>query len=206
MDNYRRLVQQDKDKCSAELLELKSFLFNCWLLWGPSITHCSCGMWSAPNDGYGPDGQSKKIPIILQYGYGDENNSIDVLITPKEDQDLAKSISRLLYANNEARMAIPYSLTGVFKWGPDLPAHVLPRAQDFIRGTEDVDKSRVKMGHADSEGMPGERTQSLGRKARCHSEGRIVLDCKDQDHHEISDESKTSNYYTAYIWIMLYYT
>jgi len=36
LDNYRRLIEEDAFY-APELRELRSFLFNCWLLWGPSI-------------------------------------------------------------------------------------------------------------------------------------------------------------------------
>lgn len=45
---------------------LQISLFDLWLLWGPSVPICSCDQWSGP--------------ITLQYGFGDENNSMRVRI------------------------------------------------------------------------------------------------------------------------------
>jgi hypothetical protein len=72
LDNYRRLVAADA-AYSVELRELRSSLFNTWLLWGPGIAPCSCDLWK-PRD---PSCQSD---LTLQYGYGDENNSIDLAL------------------------------------------------------------------------------------------------------------------------------
>ncbi len=58
---------------SFELSELMSFEFICWLLWGPSVSLCSCNRWACR--ARERDGDK---PIFYQYGYGDENNSIDV--------------------------------------------------------------------------------------------------------------------------------
>lgn len=145
MDYYRTLVEVDKAKCSDELLELKSFLFNCWLLWGPSITHCSCETWQPANADAIPE---TKKPILLQYGYGDENNAIDVLMKPRPNQDLVEDISMFLNVPDKEKLAIPYSVTGVFRWGPRLKEGILPPAQALIKGTE-----------------------------AAPSEGRVILDC-----------------------------
>ena len=49
LDNYRRLIEKDVFY-APELRELRSFLFNCWLLWGPSIQPCSCEAWAIGED------------------------------------------------------------------------------------------------------------------------------------------------------------
>ena len=51
------------------LRKLQTFIYDCWLLWGPSIPICSdkCSEW-------GRGGLS-----ALQFGYGDENNSIELI-------------------------------------------------------------------------------------------------------------------------------
>lgn len=45
-----------------EVLVLQAFLFRCWLLWGPSIPIGKCQHWQGRQ--------------LLQFGYGDENNSV----------------------------------------------------------------------------------------------------------------------------------
>lgn len=78
--------------------------FDCWLLWGPSIPICNCSQW---HDSYthGSGG------VALQFGFGDENNSLplwpneldspdeltkfqglfDEVIKPKPDRGLAQT-------------------------------------------------------------------------------------------------------------------
>jgi len=59
-------------------------LFDLWLLWGPSVPICSCDQWSGP--------------ITLQYGFGDENNSVRVRIQGEAKEsvlaELRKSTER----------------------------------------------------------------------------------------------------------------
>jgi hypothetical protein len=73
LDNYRRLIEKDAFY-ATQLRELRSFLFNCWLLWGPSIQPCSCENWKTGA------GAGAADDLMIQYGYGDENNSIDILV------------------------------------------------------------------------------------------------------------------------------
>lgn len=61
---------------------LQSFIFDCWLLWGPSIPICSCGLWTNP----------PKCGVALQYGYGDENNSIPVLLTHEQRDQVLRQL------------------------------------------------------------------------------------------------------------------
>jgi calcineurin-like phosphoesterase family protein len=56
----------------------QSFIFNCWLLWGPSIPFCSCELWTPPDDG----------GLALQYGYGDESNSVPVYVPATQCRSL----------------------------------------------------------------------------------------------------------------------
>lgn len=58
-------------------------IFNLWLLWGPSVPICSCDQWSGP--------------VTLQYGFGDENNSVRVRVRDDTKErllaDLRKSVA-----------------------------------------------------------------------------------------------------------------
>jgi len=61
---------------------LQSFIFDCWLLWGPSIPICSCSLWTNPSN----------CGAALQYGYGDENNSIPVLVTLEQRDEIVRRL------------------------------------------------------------------------------------------------------------------
>lgn len=172
LDNYRRLVQDDVRAYSRELVELRSFLFNCWLLWGPSISPCACTAWgnASPQD-----------PLILQYGYGDENNSIDVLIRNGRNPAKIRTINLTLNPmgqrdapfNPIATMGAPFVVRGTFNWGPALGATV-PDAQRLVQG---------------------------GMLLQSSANGRIILEC-DATGVEAAAPADAPNYYSAYIWIM----
>src|SRR6266567_3184858 len=72
IDEFGEDAQDHGNLLSAGLRKFQAFIYDCWLLWGPSIPICSneCDEWAS-------GGLSS-----LQFGYGDENNSI-VLIGEK---------------------------------------------------------------------------------------------------------------------------
>ena len=171
LNNYARLIERDREVYSEELVELRSFLFNCWLLWGPSISPCGCERWQCAQ-------HNARNDVILQYGFGDENNSIDVMIKGGKHAAAARKIrDRLNSMSNTQRksefnpiatMAAPFSIKGTFRWGPILGDQV-PPAQKSLQG--------------------GATT------------GRIVLECNSESVNEV-DTAASSKYYSAYIWIM----
>jgi hypothetical protein len=171
LNNYGRLIERDREVYSGELVELRSFLFNCWLLWGPSISPCGCERWQCAQ-------HNARNDVILQYGFGDENNSIDVLIKGGKDAAAVRKIKDRLNSmdntqrksefNPIATMAAPFSIKGTFRWGPILGDQV-PPAQKSLQG--------------------GATT------------GRIVLECNSESVNEV-DTAASSKYYSAYIWIM----
>src|SRR5215470_6251746 len=171
LNNYGRLIERDREAYSAELVELRSFLFNCWLLWGPSISPCGCERWQCAQ-------HNARNDVILQYGFGDENNSIDVLIKGGKNAAAVRKIKDRLNSigntqrksefNPIATMAAPFSIKGTFRWGPILGDQV-PPAQKSLQG--------------------GATT------------GRIVLECNSESVNEV-DTAASSKYYSAYIWIM----
>ncbi len=174
LENYRGLIERDNDAYSTELVELRSFLFNCWLLWGPSISPCGCEYWL-------PHHATAQNDIILQYGFGDENNSVDVLIEGRK-QASERIADRLNSPRNTARksdfnpiaiMAAPFVIKGTFTWGPVLDDDEVPQAQKLIQGGTILPNPR---------------------------NGRIVLRCAERD--VTSNTEKSSKYYSAYIWIM----
>lgn len=177
LNNYRQLVRAD-EKYSLELRELRSFMFNCWLLWGPSVAPCSCPLWI-------PKDPSCKNDLIIQYGFGDENNSIDLIVKNGRGIHFATSLENRLNPSPKemddadftpiALCAAPYRVRGSFRWGPDMDDAKISEAQRFIQG-----------------GASGSRKPL---------NGRIVMECRDLDV-EIADASLSAKYYSAYLWIM----
>jgi hypothetical protein len=175
LDNYRRLIETDAFY-AAELRELRSFLFNCWLLWGPSIQPCSCEAWAI--------GEDPRSDLMIQYGYGDENNSIDILIKGGLSLDFRAKLSAILNRHAADQIdkpfnihAAPFVATGRFRWGPSLSDAEISAAQALVRGGSDAS-----------------RRQPMN--------GRLVLECRHNDVTVAGSGSPSSGYYSAYLWLM----
>lgn len=80
---------------------IQMFIFDCWLLWGPSIPLCSCPEWHGD--------------VALQYGYGDEDNSLTLRC---KSPDVLREVTGL--SAGVAGFAIQTRVSGTLKWGPVL--------------------------------------------------------------------------------------
>lgn len=79
-------------------------IFNLWLLWGPSVPICNCDQWSGP--------------VTLQYGFGDENNSIRVRVEGAGKQALLDELRQAVERRGSTSYpALHASLTGKL-WPP----------------------------------------------------------------------------------------
>lgn len=67
-EDFAELGLPNSNAFARDFRQLQMFIYNCWLMWGPSIPICSsnCGL-------------SAGTYISLQYGYGDENNSLEIV-------------------------------------------------------------------------------------------------------------------------------
>lgn len=196
INNYREVLREAeaaKDKSgrakaiySRELEELRSFQFNCWLLWGPSVPLCTCSEWHVSRS----KENARSAPIIMQYGFGDEANCVDFMI---ETDAAERGYQNWLQSVNNNKQesarkprrpgeprhvgAIPGALIGQIRWGALLPKIDLPEAQRL-----------AIMGNMKAEG--GEQI-----------DGRVVLSFTKRL--EGDDKSgQFSNYYSAYVWVM----
>lgn len=116
----RSVIRQGDPLRHTPARRVQSFIFDCWLMWGPSIPVCTCPQW------YGD--------VALQYGYGDENNSLTLRCSSPE------LIRSLLLATDDAtapdrharRFAVQSRVTGTLRWGPGLRRHDICPAQSSI--------------------------------------------------------------------------
>lgn len=171
--NYRKTLHQwaPSSGYSKELDELRSFQFNCWLLWGPSIPLCTCQTWQEPRVHEEAGGRN----FIMQYGFGDEANCVDLLI----DDDAARERYQawLSRVQSTATMepkhvgAIFGALYGQVMWG----AYI----------------SRERICEAQRLAIVGNETQS----------GRVVLKFTKRLGGDAGAPEHT-NYYSAYVWVM----
>ncbi len=181
IDNYDGQVHASDKHYSHELVELRATQFSCWLQWGPSIPICRCDCW------HGTSSIDDQLRIAYQYGYGDEDNSID-LLTRIDNKKVVDSLSNLLNPimvvdeQNHVRAA-PYSLIGRIKWGPNYPKALICDAQKAILGQEEA-----------------------------RQWGRPVLEMLSAKHATRQNTGiktkpeKQSHYFSAYIWVMFVIT
>ena len=147
------------------LAEQRLFLFDCWLLWGPSIPVCQCRAWKGGN-------------TAIQYGYGDENRSVDLILRCQKQQDLLPPMEACLIMRPDNTMQVSHVLAGkatakgVLRWGPMLAKEKLNSVQQTIR---DPTNMRLVLDVADA-------------KALSAAGG--------------TGEDALARYYSAYFWIM----
>lgn len=179
---YGMLLTGSTNLASRELVELQSFEFNCWLLWGPSIPACHCECWQTKAGRSNPEHDS----MFYQYGFGDENNSIDVLVEGGRSTDFRKKIAPLFkqpFAPGADRSddaprvvaAFPTWLLGKINYGPALDENHCCQAQNAVR---DPTGGRIYL--------------ALDR----HEIGAL----KPGERKPVTDPG--SQYYSAYLWIM----
>lgn len=179
---------------TADFRQIQMFIYNCWMLWGPSVPICTCRNWHSQFS-------------VIQYGYGDENNSIELAGDAKE---IATSLADLVEhevrddragRNNgenapELRpfsaMAIPAKVQGRLRLSGSIASqstaaiNALPRAARVSWGGEQDERPVLFISEIVRNNMLAEATR-VGTEQR----GRITLD----------DNALPSRYYSAYLWV-----
>lgn len=177
-----------------DLRQIQLFIYNCWLLWGPSIPICECGNWRA------------RYPVI-QYGFGDENNSIEIV---GEKSLIKHALDELMDAQQKLErasrtvggtgpdlqpflgMAIPANVKGRLRLsgslGGRVPAEVnaLPLAALESWGGPKNERPVLFISEIDSTNAVYGDVESLNR-----DRGRIAPD----------RTALPSRYYSAYLWV-----
>lgn len=64
-DDWDPIISSYSQMAAQSVSPAQSSIFDLWLLWGPSVPICTCDQWAGP--------------LSLQYGFGDESNSVRVL-------------------------------------------------------------------------------------------------------------------------------
>jgi GNAT superfamily N-acetyltransferase len=160
--------------------ELQAFIFDCWFLWGPSIPVCTCPEWHGD--------------VALQYGFGDEDNSLIlrcpspqiVRLLGEEAGPLVESTPPRTSAPAAQESAQPQEseqsspppvarrarVSGTLKWGPALSAAGICPAQRAIWNDKRLVLDITGGGRADSIRVAGG-----------------------------TEEQVFTRYYSAYLWI-----
>jgi hypothetical protein len=165
---------------SRDIRQIQSFIYHCWLLWGPSIPVCahSCGAWNADFS-------------TLQFGYGDENNAIEIV----GDTDFLREQVEALIGRQDKRMAgamaIPAAVRGRLQYSSivDRNARTIPKALRESWSSPETERpvlfiSREAAGSEESK----EEYPAVGLIRR--------------EDHGPDEGPGHSRYYSAYLWVM----
>lgn len=182
-EDWTRIVRAYADKidrnrthdplCGDDLIELRKlqvFIWDCWVQWGPSVPVSYSDPW-------------REGLVGLQFGYGDENNSIPVLLStpPNESQITGKSVIDI-WGERLAR------LKGRFQ--PHLQSHLAwawpVKMSGYLR--------RVTPEQRVVQICPAQRDWSSADDR----EGWLVLDASSM---KPDDDGPLS--YSAYVWVMI---
>ena len=178
LNAYQRSISSLQGRGAFESLQASQW--NCWLMWGPSIPVCQCDEW--------------KGLFAVQYGYGDENNSIPVVELATEGgvpKTLGPIMASLRSEGHGARFAV---VIGRLRWGP----FYLERQQQE-RVLRDIDDS------ADDE-PPRGRLGMAAAQASIYD--HVFAHRQDSDSVVLQlvrvDESLPEShvYFSAYLWTM----
>src|SRR6267142_755055 len=180
---YQRSIPSHSGRGAFESLQASQW--NCWLMWGPSIPVCQCEEWQGL--------------VAMQYGYGDENNSLPVVELLSEagvPKTLGPVVANLRGEARGARFAV---VTGRMRWGP----FFLERQQKerVLRDTDDdgteSEPSRGRLGMAGAQASVYDKV--LAHRQESDS---VVLQLIRVD--ESLPERHV--YFSAYLWVMLLVT
>jgi hypothetical protein len=100
---YGRSFGRIDDPMKASIRGLQLFLFDCWLMWGPSIPIGTCHRWEGVR--------------LMQFGYGDENNSIS-LLSSGAGSSSSTFLPRKSENGGDAPMARRARIRGRLAWLP----------------------------------------------------------------------------------------
>lgn len=173
LDAYQQSIPSSGPGGAFESLQATQW--NCWLMWGPSIPVCQCDEW--------------KGVFALQYGYGDENNSIPIIEVVTENgvpKTLGPVVAGLRAEGRSARFAV---VTGHLRWGP----FFLERYQ-AVPELRDVDEDELDSGSTQAVyGTAGAQAAMYDRDG-----DGLVLQLVRLD----KSLPETRVYFSAYLWMM----
>ena len=165
-----------------QLRKLQAFLFDCWLIWGPSIPICgkNCPANKPENDIdiAGPlqatAGDDTDVEA-LQYGFGDENSSVIV---------------------------VAENAHGIVSFGNHASFHAKIKGRLKYAGPVSEEKGRKIVKIHNETQYPKPLVQAIKAQPE-----RLILDLRTRDKHPsgeltIKPQSTNSNYYSAYLWVM----
>lgn len=196
IDNFNLEAQGDRGlhfgSASRDIRQIQQFIYTCWLLWGPSIPICAgtCDGWRADY-------------LPMQFGFGDENNSIEIV--GRRERMIA--LVSALAANEKQRVERDHAV----RYAQNEPPAISPFSAMAIRARA---KGRLRLsGSIKSKASPD--VSGLPRAAlRSWTGGQderplFYIDFKDDDGADVGegrfevqqDNRNEAFYYSAYLWV-----
>lgn len=178
-----------EDDFSKELKRLRALQlheFDCWLQWGPSIPICSCNQWHHTGQ--------KDGSIALQFGFGDENNSIPLLPGLNDSND------------GKEKEEYKSLLESVMACLPSTDSNVAPGKTNHEEGALAIQQ---KITARPVWAVPGKRDSEYEdvSKMLCPAQKAIFTEhgpetVLDYIRHSTISSDEAANYYSAYLWVM----
>lgn len=120
IQSFERTLRDPTDWLSRR--DVQMFIFDCWLLWGPSVQICDCEQWQ-PLD-------PERPYLFSQVGFGDENNSMHMYLR----RDVLPALAALRTPPNMPVSKVQ-RLTVRLLWSRYFAPHGnFPKAQQAILG------------------------------------------------------------------------
>ena len=177
-DNWRPIITVYERQMEGSQSAFNSFQasqWNTWLMWGPSIPICQCKEWEGIH--------------ALQYGYGDENNSLPIVGGAQGAPASFETTPGGYDPKDPQAGAVFRQLTGRLRWAPWLMQRPgLENAPD--RSGEIVLPGITKTSAARAQRLIYEKDR------RGNQHDGLVLQVE-----EVSNGDLRS-YFTAYLWLM----
>ncbi|MBW8890116.1 MAG: GNAT family N-acetyltransferase [Fibrobacteres bacterium] len=161
-DDWKHILDQYDSSEGDFRPMVNRFIMDTWLLWGPSIPLCTCNLWQGG--------------IAMQFGYGDENNSLPVFIPYSKRNsvlgklEMERATADLIPKPHRPALGSRVVFTGVPIWCESMDEGELARAQSSLLDSDESGLLLEYVTHAEK--------GSLG-------------------------SNDSSGYYSAYIWLML---
>ncbi len=122
INDYGRVLANSPDVVTKDIRGLQTYLFDCWLMWGPSIPIGTCTHWQGPKQ--------------LQFGYGDEGNSI--ALRHRDPGRLDPLALPTAVGGGHTTLAVQAKAVGRLIWAPAADSSDLcPVQQPKLNGTRD---------------------------------------------------------------------
>lgn len=189
-DDWRPIITEYEHQIGdggSAFFSFQASQWNTWLMWGPSVPICRCDEWEGVR--------------ALQYGYGDENNSMPIIGGAESAPTSLDNLARGCDAKQRAVGAVLKRMTGRLRWAPWL----LQRAA-VTACTNGVACSTAQSAMSGEIAVPGTERWPAARAQRLiydpdrhdTQQGALVFQAD-----EVREgEPAPLSYYSAYLWLM----